>query len=198
MLELPYTVLDAEMTGLDPAYDELLALGAVRMVGPRIVLGETFYRLIRPEREHWGQSVVIHGIRPVDVAAAPPIHEVLPEFVRFCAGTILVGHGVEVDRRFLEGAASRLGLSWPKTLWIDTGRVARWLTTHHGALPEAGADRGRFCLEDLLAAYEIEPPARHHALADAYVTALVWQRQLTELFAEGIHTLRDLRLAGLA
>jgi DNA polymerase-3 subunit epsilon len=195
--DLAYTVLDAEMTGLDPERDELLALGAVRMVGTRLLLGASFYQLIRPQRQGWGQSVTVHGIRPVDVVGAPPLEQVLPEFLRFCASSILVGHGVEIDRKFLQRAAARCRLSWPKTYWVDTGRVARWLITHHGALPEAAADRGRFSLEDLLAAYEIEPPARHHALADAFVTALVWQRQLTELAAEGVRTLRDLRLAGL-
>ncbi len=198
LLELTYTVLDAEMTGLNPVEDELLAIGAVRMVGPRILVGETFFRLVRPERTVWGSTVPIHGIRPVDVASAPEARHVMPEFLAFCSCTVLVGHGVDIDRQFLRRSAARLGLAFPAATWIDTGRVARWLVTRHGTFLEASADRGRFGLDDLLAAYEIVPPARHHALADAYATALVWQRQLFELAAEGVRSLADLRLAGLA
>jgi DNA polymerase-3 subunit epsilon len=198
LCEVRYTVLDAEMTGLDFEHDELIAVGAVRMLGPRIVLSETFYRLIRPAKSRWGASVPVHGIRPDDVATAPPAGEVLPAFFAFCTGTVLVGHGVDVDRLFLRRAAERAGVPFPQALWIDTGRVARWLLTRHGTFLEAAADRGRFSLEDLLAAYDIAPPARHHALADAFVTAQIWQRQLYELAAEGVRTVRDLRLAGLA
>ena len=197
LFDIEYTVLDAEMTGLDPEHDEILALGAIRMVGARIVLGERFYRLIKPAKPRWGLTVVVHGIRPDDVANAPPVCDVLPSFLSFCSDTVLVGHGVEIDRLFLCKAAERLGTRLPPLLWIDTGRVARWLVTRHGTFVEAAADRGRFGLEDLLAAYEIVPPARHHALADAFATAQVWQRQLDELAAEGIRSLHDLRLAGL-
>ena len=198
LFTIRYTVLDAEMTGLDPERDELLAIGAVRMVGPRIVLGETFYRLIKPAKARWSTSVPIHGIRPDDVADAPPVCEVMSQFLVFCAGTVLVGHGVEIDRLFLHRAAERIGARLPPARWIDTGRVARWLVTRHGTFAEAAADRGRFSLDDLVAAYDIVPPARHHALADAYVTAQVWQHQLYELALEGINSLRDLLLAGLA
>ncbi len=197
LLHIRYTVLDAEMTGLDLERDQLLAIGAVRMEGARILIAERFYSLIRPSVGRWGASVPIHGIRPVDVAAAPKLSTVLPEFLAFSAGTVLVGHGVEIDRKFLERAARNLGLRLPRTRWIDTGRVARWLASHHGTFAEAAADRGRFGLEELLTAYEIEPPARHHALADAFVTAQLWQRFLYELVNERIETLRDLRLIGL-
>lgn len=197
LLDIQYTVLDAEMTGLNVEQDELLALGAVRMVGTRILVSERFYSLIRPSARGWGASVPIHGIRPIDVADAPELSTVLPEFLAFSAGTVFVGHGVEVDRQFLERAASRQGLRLPRAPWIDTGRVARWLASHHGMLAEASADRSRFSLEELLIAYEIEPPARHHALADAFATAQLWQRLLYELNNERIETLRDLRLVGL-
>ncbi|MFN3337458.1 MAG: PolC-type DNA polymerase III [Thermomicrobium sp.] len=197
LLEVRYTVLDAEMTGLHVDRDELLALGAIRMVGTRILVSERFYSLVRPSARRWGISVPIHGIRPIDVAEAPELSTVLPEFLAFSAGTVFVGHGVEVDRQFLERAASRQGLRLPRALWIDTGRVARWLISHHGTFAEAAADRGRFSLEELLAAYAIEPPARHHALADAFATAQLWQRLLYELLNERIETLRDLRLVGL-
>ena len=113
--DLAYTVLDAEMTGLDPERDELLALGAVRMVGTRLLLGASFYQLIRPQRQGWGQGVTVHRIRPVDVVGAPPLERVLLEFLRFCASSILVGHGVGIDRNFLQRAAAPCGLSWPKT-----------------------------------------------------------------------------------
>lgn len=192
-----FTVLDAEMTGLDLERDELLAIGAIRMVGPRILLSERFYHLIRPQSDRWGTSVPIHGIRPADVADAPALCEVLPAFAAFARATIFVGHGVEIDRKFLERASRRCGVPLVHTLWIDTGRVARWLASHHGVFLEAAADRGRFALEELLVVYDIEPPARHHALADAFATAQVWQRQLYALAAEGVTSIQDLRLSGL-
>lgn len=197
LLEVRYTVLDAEMTGLDLEQDELLSLGAVRMEGTRILIGQNFYTLLKPERSRWGKSVPVHGIRPSDVDKAPTVRDVLPDFFAYCADSILVGHGVDIDRRFIQRAAARFGVPMPRLPWVDTGRVARWLLSRQGSLPEAVADRGRFSLEDLLVAYDIEPPARHHALADAFATAQIWQRQLVELLGEGLRTVRDLRIAGL-
>lgn len=195
--QVHYTVLDTELTGLDLEHDEVLAVGALRMVGSRILVGEHFYTLVQPARERWGQSVTVYSIRPADVAAAPTPREVLPKLLAFCVNTVLVGHSVDVDRKFLEATAQRIGMVFPSFTWLDTGRVARWLASHRGTYLEAASDRGRFRLEDLLEKYGITPPTRHHALADALVTAQVWQRQLGELQSQGVWMLRDLRLIRL-
>lgn len=196
LTETTFTVIDTELTGLDPNSDEILAIGAIRMIGTRILVGQTLYSTVRPERRGWGTSVLIHGIRPVDVLQAPPADAVLPALVEFCAGTVIVGYGVELDRRVLERSLARLKMDEFPRLWLDIARVERWLRSRGGQHPEAGAAEGSPTLAGLAYAEGIAVPATHHALADAFVAAQLWQRQLTQLLAENVTTIGDLSLIG--
>lgn len=191
-----FTVIDAELTGLDPDSDEVLAIGAIRMIGMRILVGQTLFSTVRPERQSWGTSVLIHGIRPVDVLQAPPADAVLPALVEFCTGTVIVGYRVELDRRVLERSLARLGMDELPSLWLDIARVERWLRSRGGQHPEASTAEGAPTLAGLAQAEGIAIPAAHHALADAFVAAQLWQRKLSQLLAENVTTVGDLSLIG--
>ena len=91
--------------------------------GGRVLIGQTFHRLVRPRRNGWGPTVPIHRIRPADVEAAPPIEAVLPELADFCRGAVIVGHKVGFDRAFLK----RAGFPAERFRWVDIGRVEGWL-----------------------------------------------------------------------
>ena len=72
-----YVIIYTELTGLNERKDSIIAIGAARMTGTRIDLGETFHRLIKPEARFKPESVVMHGITPSDVDGEPGIDSVL-------------------------------------------------------------------------------------------------------------------------
>src|SRR5689334_21666768 len=112
----PYVVFDTELTGLNEQKDTLLSIGALRMKGGSLLLGETFHRLIKPSNPITPQSVVIHQITPSDVHAEAPAQTVLEEFFQFCGPSILVGHFVQIDIEFISKETDEI-LNRPR---IDT------------------------------------------------------------------------------
>src|SRR5512138_2402671 len=82
--QIPFVVLDTELTGLDARRDSVVSVGAVKMAGTRIELGRTYYRLVRPRSDFNHESIVVHGITPDDVAEKPPIDTVAAELLAFC------------------------------------------------------------------------------------------------------------------
>src|SRR5512141_25937 len=91
IIGVPYVVVDTELTGLDETKDSIVSIGAVRMTGGSIHVGETFYRLVSPRTELSAGSVVIHEITPSDVMMKPGIDTVLAEFLQVCGDAVLVG-----------------------------------------------------------------------------------------------------------
>ena len=120
-----FVVCDTELTGLNKRKDEIISIGAVRIVNLQIELSQTFHSYVRPVNIDPNQATLIHRITPEQLKVAPPMEEVLPEFIEFCGNGLLVGHFVGIDMHFLNKAARRtLGgmLSNPS---IDTMRLAR-------------------------------------------------------------------------
>ena len=78
-----YVVLDTELTGLNPKKDSVVSIGAVKMTGSKIELGQTFYRLVKPDTEFTPSSVIVHEITPSDVRRKPGIDTALVEFEDF-------------------------------------------------------------------------------------------------------------------
>jgi DNA polymerase-3 subunit epsilon len=192
LAEAAFVVLDIETTGLWAEVDEVLEVGAIKLAGNRILVGQTFHRLVRPRQKSWGRTVPIHRIRPVDVVTAPPAEVVIPELVEFCRDHIIVGHKVGFDRAFLRRAGFPVG----EFLWVDTGRVERWLAVQAARQPEAGRAPEVEDLETLARRYRVELLRPHNALADALATAGIWQRQLYRLQAFRVKTVGDLVLVG--
>jgi DNA polymerase III epsilon subunit family exonuclease len=96
------TVFDVETTGLDPHQGHrIIEIGGVRVENGTILRESTFSQLVNPEREIPWEAKQIHRIRDEEVNIAPTIDQVLPEFLRFAEGSLLVAHNAEFDLSFL-------------------------------------------------------------------------------------------------
>jgi len=182
---LACTVFDTETTGLDPAGgDEIIQMGAVRIVNGRLLRGERFDQLVDPGRSIPEASIPFHGIRPEMVRGQPRIAEVLPAFHAFAADTVLVGHNVAFDMRFLQLKEAATGLRFDQPL-LDTLLLAS----------VAQPNETSYALEAIAARLGITVSARHSAVGDALTTAQVFLKLLPLLRQREIVTLGQAREA---
>jgi len=183
--ELTYTVFDTETTGLAPgAGDEIVQIGAVRVVNLKLLRGETFDQLVDPGRELRAAAVRIHGIDDAMLRGKPAIDAVLPAFRAFCADTVLVAHNAAFDMRFLRIKEASSGVRFDQPL-LDTLLLSEVI--------HAAQDSHR--LEAICERLGVAVEARHDALGDALLTAQVWVRMVGLLEAAGVRTLRQAREA---
>jgi DNA polymerase-3 subunit epsilon len=187
LAELSYTVFDSETTGLAPADgDEIISIGAVRIVNGRLLEHETFDRLIKPRRAVSAESQRIHRITPQMLADQPPLEQVLPAFARFAEDTVLIAHNAAFDLRFLELARQRTGVRFDHPV-LDTLLLS--------SLVHAGHHDRDHQLEQIAARLGLTVVGRHTALGDAIVTGEVFLKLLPLLAERGIHTLGQAREA---
>ena len=183
--ELAYTVFDTETTGLDPSQgDEIIAIGAARIVNGRLLTEETFEQLIDPRRPLSQESMAVHGITPERLAGQPTIDAVLPRFHRFVEDTVLVGHNAAFDMRFLQLKEAQTGVVFDQPL-LDTLLLSAVIHPHQQF----------HSLEAIAQRLGVEIVARHTALGDALVTAEVFLRMIPLLAAAGIESLGQARAA---
>ncbi|NMG34953.1 DNA polymerase III subunit epsilon [Azoarcus sp. TTM-91] len=185
LAELAYTVFDTETTGLNPSQgDEIIQIGAVRIVNGKLLRGEAFEQLIDPGRPLDPESVKVHGITADMLAGRPAIATVLPAFHAFAADTVLVAHNAAFDMRFLQLKEAATGLRFDQPV-LDTLLLS--------AVIHPNQESHRLeAIADLLG---VEVVGRHTAVGDALVTAEVFLALVPLLAAKGIVTLRQAREA---
>jgi len=173
--------------------DSIVSVGAVAMAGGRIILGETFYEMVSPETALRSESIVVHGIMPSEVVGKPSIGAVLDDFLKFCAGSVVVGHFLSLDLSFLNKEMKRLqGRKFPYPV-ADTQRVHEWMQDQsRGSRGQYDACEENKDLFSLAKKYHIPVSAAHNALMDAFITAQLFQRFLSFLPALGVRTVKDL------
>jgi DNA polymerase-3 subunit epsilon len=185
LVELSYTVFDTETTGLEPAAgDEIIQIGAARVVNGKLLRQEAFEQLVDPRREIPAAGIPIHGIRPEMVRGQPTIDRVLPSFHAYVGDTVLVAHNAAFDMRFLQLKEAATGLRFDQPV-LDTLLLS--------AVVHPNQESHR--LEAIAERFGITVIGRHTALGDAMVTAEVWLKLIPLLAAMGIHTLGQAREA---
>lgn len=98
----PLTVFDVETTGLDPRKGHrIIEIAGIRIEDGEIDETKTFISLVNPERDIPSEAAQVNKIRDEDVASAPGIEEVLPKFLEFAKGSVLVAHNASFDMGFL-------------------------------------------------------------------------------------------------
>ena len=88
---------DCETTGLNPKKDEILSIGAVKIVGNKIETSTPYERFTTPKGEIDAQSITIHHIRPCDTKSSVDIKVALEEFLCFIGNRTLVGYYISFD-----------------------------------------------------------------------------------------------------
>ena len=137
-----YVVFDTETTGLDATWCEIIEIAALKVEGGIVV--DRFETLIRPDELPLPAFITdLTGITTEMVLNAPTISAVLPQFLDFISDSVLVGHNVTFDERFVSSAAGSQILN---TL-VDTMRISRHvnkaLASHrlNNVVSECFADR---------------------------------------------------------
>ena len=182
--QLRYLVFDTETTGLDPDSDEIIAMGAVRIVNMRLLEGERFDRRIRPRRPVPPSATRIHGLRNADLKDAPRLEEVLPAFHAFAEDAVLVAHNAAFDMRFLQSAEKRTQVRFTQPV-LDTLLLSAIVHPEH-------KDHS---IEAIARRLGVEVTARHSALGDAITTARIFLKLIPLLESRGIVTLAQAREA---
>lgn len=180
--EVTFCVVDLETTG-GAETDMITEVGAVKVRGGQ-VLGE-FQSLVNPRSHIPPLIAVLTGITNQMVAQAPPLTEVLPAFLAFAEGTVLVAHNAPFDVGFLRRACTALEYPFPRWPVVDTAALARSILLR---------DEVRNCkLGTLAAHFRTTVTPNHRALTDAQATVDVLHGLMERVGNLGVHTLEDLQ-----
>ncbi len=177
-----FVVFDLETTGVSDE-DTITEFGAVKVRGGE-VLGE-FATLVDPGRGIPPEVVALTGITDTMVYSAPRLDAVLPAFLEFISGAVLVAHNAGFDTNFARKACERHGYRWPKPAVVCTVQLARRVLTRE----EAPSCR----LSALAQLLGSSTYPNHRALADARATVDVFHSLLERVGNLGVHTLEELR-----
>ena len=169
-LDGSFVVFDIETTGFSPLTCRIIEIGAVRVENGNIT--DRFSVFVDPKVPIPFRIQQLTSISDSMVAGADPIEVVLPQFLKFCEGAVLVAHNADFDMSFIMENCRRLGLPDVFT-YIDTVGMARFL------LPALN----RFKLDTVAKALGISLENHHRAVDDAGCTA--------EIFAAFVKMLRE-------
>ena len=181
--EVTFVVVDLETTGGSAQTEAITEIGAVKVRGGE-VLGE-FATLVDPGRSIPPQITILTGITDTMVYDAPTVAAVLPSFLEFIRGTVLVAHNAGFDVGFLRAACARMNLPWPGPAVVDTVRLARKVLTR------AEAPSVRLSALATLLGATVAPD--HRALTDARATVDVLHALFERLGSLGVHSLSELQ-----
>lgn len=182
LIDLCFVVFDTETTGLLPHKDEVVQIGAVRVVNGRIVEGERLDMLVDPGTPIPAASTRVHKISDRMVQGAPDIAEAGRAFHQFARDAVIVAHNAPFDMAFLRRHAQRMNVEWDHPI-LDTVLLSAVLF---------GAS-DTHTLDALCERLDITIPEalRHTALGDAVATAEALVRMLPMTQARGMKTFGD-------
>ena len=179
--QVTFCIVDLETTG-GAETDVITEIGAVKVRGGE-VLGE-FQTLVNPKAHIPPLIAVLTGITNQMVASAPALHEVLPSFLAFAQGTVIVAHNAGFDVSFLRRACKACDYPFPRWPVVDTAALARQILLH---------DEVPNCrLATLARHFHTAVTPNHRALTDAQATVEVFHGLLERVGNLGVHTVEDL------
>ena len=138
-----FTVIDTETTGLNSIENRIVEVAAIKFSKDGIL--DKFSTLVNPEQKIPFQCIQIHHITDQMVQSAPKIKQILPELLKFIEGSVLIGHNINFDLRFLNAELERNGFFQLKNSFIDTLSLSRWslpeMQKYNQSIRKAVSDR---------------------------------------------------------
>ena len=182
-LDASYVVFDIETTGFSPVVDKIIEIGAVRVEAGKIV--DRFSTFVNPKTPIPFRIEQLTHINDSMVLDAPVIETVLPEFMKFCEGAVMVAHNAGFDMSFIERNCELQGIGREFTV-ADTVAMARFL------LPGLN----RFKLDTVAKAVGVPLDNHHRAVDDAECTAHIFVKFLEMMKERDIVNLDQLNEQG--
>ncbi|MBP6446478.1 MAG: 3'-5' exonuclease [Saprospiraceae bacterium] len=183
-----FVIFDTETTGLDPAKDHILSIGAVRVCHQSINISDSLSIIIMHDGIQNSNAAVIHGLVNTKDYGITPV-EAIQKFMQFIGSDLLVGHHVAFDRAMINNLSLICGGGPLKNPTLDTSFLARRLDKPTD--PDS-LDRKEYTLDKLCQRYHVVPKARHTADGDAFITALFFLKLLHRLHQKGIRIVSQL------
>ncbi|MBO5488897.1 MAG: PolC-type DNA polymerase III, partial [Eubacterium sp.] len=174
-----FVVFDLETTGFSPTHNKIIEIGAVKIENGEIV--DRFSTFVDPKVPIPMRITEVTSITDDMVAGQPVIETVLPEFLEFCKGCVLVAHNSEFDYSFIQKKSEEQGLDAEFTV-VDTLGIARVLFPH----------LAKYTLDNVAKVMKISLHNHHRAVEDAEATAEIFEKMIVMLEEQGIVDLEQL------
>ncbi len=172
-------VFDFETTGLDSQYDRIIEVGAQKIVNFEVV--DEFSSFVQVKDRLSPVVTQLTGITEKMLEGEPPIEEILPKFLKFIDGSLLVAHNASFDMSFLKAEAYRLGLDLDWSAFCSLKLARQFLP-----------DLESRSLDALAEYYGLSFEARHRSIGDVKVTVSVIE-QIFQHEAASLRTWSDLQ-----
>lgn len=157
-----YIAFDLETTGLSPETDQIIEIGALKVVDGKVA--ERFMEFVKPDQPISEKITEITGITNEMVSGARKTETIIHDFVNFCEDYVLIGHNIMFDYKFCKIYAEKYGHPFDKK-GIDTLKIARKIHKEFDS-----KSLGALCEH-----YKINNQAAHRAYHDALATAKLYQ-----------------------
>ena len=174
-----YVVFDLETTGISAAKHKIIEIGAVKVADGKIV--DRFSTFVNPERPIPFSIEQLTGINDGMVLDSPNIEKILPEFMAFCEGAVMVAHNADFDMGFIKLNCKEQSIPCDFT-YLDTVGLARYF------LPGLG----KVTLDKVAKAVGAPLNNHHRAVDDAECTAHIFLKFLDMIREKGFQTLNEL------
>ncbi len=178
-----FVVFDIETTGFSPVSNRIIEIGAVKVQGGEIT--DRFSAFVNPDVPIPFEIEKLTGINDSMVMDAPFIETVLPQFLEFCEGAILVAHNANFDMSFIRENAQRQGI-WKEVTYVDTVGIARILLPH----------QAKHTLDAVAKTLNVSLENHHRAVDDAEATAQIFVKFIPMLKEAGADTLAKVNAMG--
>lgn len=179
-----FVVLDFETTGLNIRKDVPVSIGAIVVHQGSIRLDQQFEHIIYQPNTQVGQATLVHGLSPQEIESGIELAEALIRFYAYAQNSVLIAFHAPFDKAILERATKKQFDLTPKHQFLDAYDIGMALYPEYQHLKGLDAWAAKLGLDT-----DIE---RHHAAADAFMTAELMLIFLRKAQQQGIITLGQL------